>query len=100
MASNQYRRRRRKRGMETSKKLLLFADGLLVVVSIAAIVAAFVCKDTSPFAYLVPAVSGLAATSHGFYYWKAKNENMQKYGQQADDGLEFLDLGGGSDGNG
>ena len=67
--------------METSKKLLLFADTLLVVVCIAAIVIAYVCRDTSPFAYIIPAVSGLAATSHGFYYWKAKNENLHKYKQ-------------------
>lgn len=74
--------------METSKKLLLFADTLLVVVCIAAIVIAYVCRDTSPFAYIIPAVSGLAATSHGFYYWKAKNENMQKYGKNIEDNFE------------
>lgn len=74
--------------METSKKLLLFADTLLVVVCTAAIVIAYVCRDTSPFAYIIPAVSGLAATSHGFYYWKAKNENMQKYGKNVEDNFE------------
>lgn len=74
-----------KKTMETSKKLLLFADTLLVVVYTAAIVIAYVCRDTSPFAYIIPAVSGLAATSHGFYYWKAKNENMQKYGKNVED---------------
>lgn len=74
--------------METSKKLLLFADTLLVVVCIAGIVIAYVCRDTSPFAYIIPAVSGLAATSHGFYYWKAKNENMQKYGKNVEDNFE------------
>lgn len=77
-----------KKTMETSKKLLLFADTLLVVVCTAAIVIAYVCRDTSPFAYIIPAVSGLAATSHGFYYWKAKNENMQKYGKNVEDNLE------------
>ena len=74
--------------METSKKLLLFADTLLVVVCIAGIVIAYVCRDTSPFADIIPAVSGLAATSHGFYYWKAKNENMQKYGKNVEDNFE------------
>lgn len=74
--------------METSKKLLLFADTLLVVICTAAIVIAYVCRDTSPFAYIIPAVSGLAATSHGFYYWKAKNENMQKYGKNVEDNFE------------
>lgn len=77
-----------KKTMETSKKLLLFADTLLVVVCTAAIVIAYVCRDTSPFAYIIPAVSGLAATSHGFYYWKAKNENMQKYGKNVEDNFE------------
>lgn len=77
-----------KKTMETSKKLLLFADTLLVVVCAAAIVIAYVCRDTSPFAYIIPAVSGLAATSHGFYYWKAKNENMQKYGKNVEDNFE------------
>lgn len=77
-----------KKTMETSKKLLLFADTLLVVVCTAAIVIAYVCRDTSPFAYIIPAVSGLAATSHGFYYWKAKNENMQKYGKNVEDNSE------------
>lgn len=77
-----------KKTMETSKKLLLFADTLLVVVCTAAIVIAYVCRDTSPFAYIIPAVSCLAATSHGFYYWKAKNENMQKYGKNVEDNFE------------
>ena len=77
-----------KKTMETSKKLLLFTDTLLVVVCIAGIVIAYVCRDTSPFAYIIPAVSGLAATSHGFYYWKAKNENMQKYGKNVEDNFE------------
>lgn len=77
-----------KKTMETSKKLLLFTDTLLIVVCIAGIVIAYVCRDTSPFAYIIPAVSGLAATSHGFYYWKAKNENMQKYGKNVEDNFE------------
>lgn len=76
--------------METSKKLLLFADGLLTIACIAGIIISFVCRDTSPFAYIIPAISGLAATSHGFYYWKAKNENIQKYGNNVpDDDLQM-----------
>ena len=41
----------------------------------------FVLQDATPLAYLIPAVFGLAATSHGFYYWKAKAENLNKWGQ-------------------
>lgn len=78
----------KKKKIETSKKLLLFADAFLVVVCIAGIFIAYVCRDTSPFAYMIPAASGLAATSHGFYYWKAKNENMQKYGNNVESNFE------------
>lgn len=72
--------KRRKKKIETSKKLLIYSDGLMTVVCIFAIIISFVCHDTSPFSYLIPAVAGLSTASHGFYYWKAKNENIQKYG--------------------
>ena len=65
---------------ETSKVLLLFSDILAVAVTVITTVAVFILKDSSPLSYLIPAVFGLAATSHGFYYWKAKNENIAKHG--------------------
>ena len=68
------------RRTETSKRLLLFSDILAVTVTVISAVAVFVIGDTSPLEYLIPAVFGLAATSHGFYYWKAKNENIAKFG--------------------
>ena len=64
----------------SSKALLLFSDMLAVSVTVISAVAVFILKDPSPLEYLIPAVFGLAATSHGFYYWKAKNENMAKFG--------------------
>ena len=70
----------RRRRTETSKRLLLFSDILAVTVTVISAVAVFVIGDTSPLEYLIPAVFGLAATSHGFYYWKAKNENIAKFG--------------------
>ena len=73
-------RNSRKRKIETSKALLLFTDILAVTVMVISAVAVFIIGDTSPFEYLIPAVFGLAATSHGFYYWKAKNENIAKNG--------------------
>lgn len=75
------RRRRKKKKAETSKILLIVSDTTAIVCAIAAIVHAFATKDSSPFAYLIPAVFGLAATSHGFYYWKAKAENLRKFGR-------------------
>ena len=74
--SRNWRRRRR----ETSKALLLFSDMLAVTVTVISAVAVFVLKDAAPLEFLIPAVFGLAATSHGFYYWKAKNENIAKHG--------------------
>ncbi len=83
---NRYQNSKRRR-CETSKQLLIFSDTLAVAVTVISTVAVFVTGDTSPLSYLIPAVFGLTATSHGFYYWKAKNENMAKHGfKEADDG--------------
>ena len=74
-------RRRKKRKIETSKLLLVVSDFMAAVVLVGTIVAVFILQDASPLAYLIPAVFGLSATSHGFYYWKAKAENLNKWGQ-------------------
>jgi len=50
----------------------------------AALVTAFACAlmwhtgDTSALAYLIPAAFTLASTAVGFYFWKAKAENLLK----------------------
>ena len=84
------RRRARKKKIETSKALLYVSDIITGVCTVAAIIAVFALKDTSPLAYLIPAAYGLSATSHGFYYWKAKAENLQKFGR-ADEITENAD---------
>lgn len=73
--------KKNKRKIETSKILLLVSDVMATTVLIGTVVAVFVLQDATPLAYLIPAVFGLAATSHGFYYWKAKAENLNKWGQ-------------------
>lgn len=73
--------KKNKRKIETSKILLLVSDVMATAVLIGTVVAVFVLRDATPLAYLIPAVFGLAATSHGFYYWKAKAENLNKWGQ-------------------
>ena len=65
---------------ETSKQLLKITVAMVIVLSVATVVAVFVLGDTSPLAYLIPSVFGLASTTVGFYLWKAKNENIAKYG--------------------
>lgn len=73
--------KKNKRKIETSKILLLVSDVMATAVLIGTVIAVFVLQDATPLAYLIPAVFGLAATSHGFYYWKAKAENLNKWGQ-------------------
>ena len=73
--------KKNKRKIETSKILLIVSDVMAAAVLIGTVVAVFVLQDATPLAYLIPAVFGLAATSHGFYYWKARAENLNKWGQ-------------------
>lgn len=54
--------------------------------------AVFILKDISPLAYLIPAVFGLSSVAHGFYFWKAKAENLRKYGQD-----DKITMSGGDD---
>ena len=74
-------RRRNKKKVETSKLLLIVSDVMAAVVLVSAIVAVFILRDPTPLEYLIPAVFALASASHGFYYWKAKAENLNKWGQ-------------------
>lgn len=75
------RQRRKKKKIETSKLLLIVSDVMAAVVLVSTIVAVFILQTAEPLIYLIPAVFGLSATSHGFYYWKAKAENLNKWGQ-------------------
>lgn len=71
----------KKKRIETSKKIVLFND----IVMFCCLVLGFVCKllglEISDMTEVIVAVIGLAAAGHGFYFWKAKAENLHKYGQ-------------------
>lgn len=75
--------------MEFSKKILLVAGAVNIAVIIFACVMMWRTFDTSPLAYLIPAVAAEVATGTGYYYWKAKAENQIKlksiYGNQTDE---------------
>lgn len=64
--------------MEFSKKILLVAGVVNIAVIIFACVMMWCTLDTSPLAYLIPAVAAEVATGTGYYYWKAKAENQIK----------------------
>lgn len=71
-------RRRRKTPTEFSKKILLFAAGVNVVVIVFTLIMIWRTNDLTPLAYLIPAVAAETATGTGFYYAKAKVENKIK----------------------
>ena len=75
------RMKMKKKKIETSKLLLIISDLMALAVLVTSIIAIFVLENTEPLIYLIPAVFGLSATSHGFYYWKAKAENLNKWKQ-------------------
>jgi hypothetical protein len=66
---------------EMSKILLIVSDVITSVTVILTFVAVFWMKDISPLAFLIPGVFGLSSIAHGFYFWKAKAENLHKFGQ-------------------
>ena len=78
------RKRTKKKKMETSKILLIVSDVMAVSVLIGTLVAVFTLRDAGPLEYLIVGAFGLASASHGFYYWKAKAENMKKLGWHED----------------
>lgn len=71
---------KRKR-IETSKLLLLVLLSGLGIVSLATMTFSFLYADASPLVTLIEGVTRLSAIAVGFYYWKAKAENLHKYKQ-------------------
>ena len=66
---------------EYSKRLLFMVWILLVILLPVCIVTSVIISDISPIREYVIGAFSLASLSHGFYYWKAKNENLHKYGR-------------------
>lgn len=64
--------------IETTKKLLLFTDTLLVLCLIVTFIGWFKLLDMSSVVTLDISVIGMSTALHSFYIWKAKHENCQK----------------------
>lgn len=69
---------KRLKNAEWSKKLLVFIE-VLVLLTFCLVAASVFMGDSSPLAALIAGVFSLASIAFGFYYWKAKNENLRKY---------------------
>lgn len=82
-----------KKKLEMSK-LILYAIFLLILVMIfVSMLLAFLGMATS-YEIAMTGVFGLATIAVGFYYWKAKAENMHKYKQD-----DKITMAGGNDEN-
>ena len=68
---------------EWSKKLLVFIE-LLIIATFILVMIATIQGDASALVALITGVFSLASLAFGFYYWKAKNENIRKYAKEID----------------
>lgn len=72
------RRFRRKPNMEFSKKIFIGVTIGVVLVVIFSCFMIWRTGDLSPLSYLIPSVFVELATATGFYYNKARDENLKK----------------------
>ena len=76
--------KQRKRKIETSKLILIALASSLGILIPVVVILAF-CGVSSPLDITMTGMFTLTTTAVGFYYWKAKCENMHKY--HRDDGI-------------
>ena len=80
--------KQRKRKIETSKLILIALASSLGILIPVVVILAF-CGVSSPLDITMTGMFTLTTTAVGFYYWKAKAENMHKY--HRDDGINMGD---------
>ena len=69
---------------EFSKKIFNIVITLFIIVIFYAMALMWKTNTTDGLMYLIPAVGTLASVTIGFYYWKAKMENMVKLSKEND----------------
>ena len=70
------------RNMEVSKRILLGSWAATILLTGLVVWGTFICLDVSYLTTLAGLAWGELTAAHGFYYWKAKNENRAKGAQQ------------------
>lgn len=73
--------------LEFSKKLLIFTEFIVTFVCILSAISVLM-GNSDPLTALITASFGLASMSFGFYFWKAKNENIKKWSK----GLSYSEM--------
>ena len=67
---------------EFSKKIFNIVITLFIIVIFYAMALMWKTNNTDGLMYLIPSVGTLASVTIGFYYWKAKMENMIKLSKE------------------
>lgn len=67
---------------EFSKKIFNIVIILFIIIIFYSMALMWKTGTTDGLMYLIPSISGLAATTIGFYFWKAKMENMIKLSKE------------------
>lgn len=70
---------RKLKNFEMSKRILYVLGCLIAVLLPVVVIVSLVTGDSSPLTQYVIGVFAMASIATGFYYWKAKNENLHKY---------------------
>ena len=74
---------KRLRQMETSKKILAGSWAAAITLTVIVVVGSFIPGvDMSQVTILAGSAWAELTAAHGFYYWKAKNENRAKGAQK------------------
>ena len=68
----------KRKKLEFSKLIMLVVGAVTVIVTAFTLFIVWKTQDTSPLAYLIPAVFAELSVGTGFYYSKAKAENRIK----------------------
>lgn len=82
-------RKKKKKRIEFSKKIFYIVITLFIIIIFYSMALMWKTENTDGLMYLIPSISGLAATTIGFYYWKAKMENMVKLNIMPKDEIEM-----------
>ena len=72
----------RLKSMEVSKRILCGSWASTITLTTICIVGTFMDKDVTNITTLAGLSWGELTAAHGFYYWKAKNENRAKGAQK------------------
>lgn len=70
------------KNLEMSKRIVYAIALLIIVLLPVVIIVSCITGDAQPLTNYVIGVFGLASIAVGFYYWKAKNENLNKYAKK------------------